>query len=100
MTNLIQSNGAAPTSINVDCGIRWFGNRREHLCRICQKWGEWGDGWGWYGSYKDFEDGRPVVKWCSDSCGALLALNGYVSAAEAFAGDPMDALDDTPKGRR
>jgi hypothetical protein len=62
-----------------------------HACAICGRNEPWGPDWAWFGSYKEFEEGRPVLKWCSDDCASLLALNGHYEAAEAFATSvPLD----------
>lgn len=39
-----------------------------HTCSICSTTEPWGPGWSWWGSYLDTEQGRPIVKVCSDTC--------------------------------
>lgn len=42
---------------------------KEHTCSICGKVEAWDpDKWSWFGSYKQMEDGKPVVKFCSQDC--------------------------------
>lgn len=39
-----------------------------HTCRTCGKQAVWQKGWQWYGSWKDWDDGEPIYKACSDEC--------------------------------
>jgi len=42
--------------------------QRLHKCTVCGRVGKWGPSWSWYGSYRDIDEGRSVVKVCSDEC--------------------------------
>lgn len=41
---------------------------KVHTCAICGTQGEWKKPWTWYGSYKELDDGKPILKFCSDVC--------------------------------
>lgn len=48
--------------------------RVSHTCSICGKIEPWSESWSWFGSYKELEDGKPILKFCSDVCkqGAIM----------------------------
>jgi hypothetical protein len=52
--------------------LRWRPMGRErakvHECAACRSVGPWSDGWAWWGSYNDIDDGKEVVKTCSEAC--------------------------------
>ena len=39
-----------------------------HTCSCCGKEGVWGEPWQWHGSWKDWDDGKPIYRACSQSC--------------------------------
>ena len=39
-----------------------------HTCSACGKRSVWGPNWAWYGSWKQYEEGIPIFKACSDAC--------------------------------
>lgn len=41
---------------------------RVHTCSTCRTVSVWTDGWSWFGSYKEIDDGKPVLKFCSNAC--------------------------------
>ena len=56
-----------------------------HQCSVCHKTGPWDDGWGWYGCYADIENGKPIIKTCSEKCFGQGERDGLI---------PADAMDD------
>ncbi|HEU4345777.1 MAG TPA: hypothetical protein VFU31_29865 [Candidatus Binatia bacterium] len=42
-----------------------------HTCSACGKRSIWGPNWAWYGSWKQYEEGTPIFKACSDACMAI-----------------------------
>ena len=42
-----------------------------HTCSACGKRSAWGPDWSWYGSWKEYEEGAPIFKACSDACMAM-----------------------------
>lgn len=61
--------------------------RRQHRCTVCDKVAPWSRAWRWYGSYSQLDDGKPVVKTCSDGCRREAKRRGLVprNAREADA---------------
>lgn len=45
---------------------------QTHTCRTCGKQAVWQKGWVWYGSWRDWDDGQPIYKACSDECMAKM----------------------------
>ncbi len=41
-----------------------------HRCTICGRVAAWDPSWTWWGSHRDLDEGRPVVKVCSEPCRA------------------------------
>lgn len=52
--------------------LRWEVWGREkarlHSCDACGSVGPWTDSWLWFGSYKNQDDGKKIVKTCSEAC--------------------------------
>jgi hypothetical protein len=46
--------------------------RQRHMCNGCGNWGEWSQEWSWFGSLRDREQGRPIIKVCSNECRAAV----------------------------
>ena len=44
----------------------------RHICTVCGRRDNWGDSWQWYGSLRDQEDGKAIIKTCSDKCRSLV----------------------------
>ena len=43
--------------------------RRSHECSMCGKVEPWNEEvWAWFGSYMDLDDGKPIIKVCSEEC--------------------------------
>lgn len=49
---------------------------RYHTCSVCRKMGKWTASWSWYGSYKDLDDGKPIIKVCSEKCRKAAGIIG------------------------
>lgn len=42
---------------------------KMHTCTVCGKEEPWiEETWSWYGRYADIDDGKPVLKFCSNEC--------------------------------
>ncbi len=48
--------------------VRYKESGESHQCSVCGKVGKWNKNWQWYGSYQDLEDGKEIIKTCSDNC--------------------------------
>ncbi len=59
--------------------------RVSHTCSMCGKIEPWSDDWSWYGSYKEFEDGKPILKFCSDGCKNDAIIHGKAPDGEVEA---------------
>lgn len=51
-------------------------NVRHHRCDGCGQLGPWTDSWQWYGSYNDLDNGRRVLKMCSEACHETIKAQG------------------------
>lgn len=48
----------------------------QHTCSVCAQVAAWGPTWQWFGSHKDLDDGRPILKICSEACHDQLKAQG------------------------
>jgi hypothetical protein len=48
------------------------GPHRYHRCSACGTIGQWSEAWSWHGSMRDIDEGRPVLKACSQDCAQQL----------------------------
>lgn len=48
---------------------------KTHQCSYCEKVEAWLPSWIWWGSYADLDEGRPVLKFCSDDCKERYAID-------------------------
>lgn len=51
-----------------DAGKPYEVSDAVHCCSVCGTVGLWGPSWQWFGSYKDLDEGKPIVKVCSEAC--------------------------------
>ncbi len=68
--------------------VDWWERAKLHECSACWMRAPWGPSWGWYGSYAEMEDGKPVVKLCSDACWSDAKRRGIIPPNAS-----RDALD-------